>query len=328
MSVAAPTGQTAEEPRAPYSSPVRTDQARATRHAIVAAAAELFVQQGYAATTIDAVADRAGVGRKTVFSSVGSKGTLLKLAWDWALAGDDEPVPMTERPAVQAMLVERDPRRLVRMWADMLQDLGSRALPIGSVLLAAADVDAEVRALRDAIHRETLAGATAFVTHLAETGGLRPGMSVERAADACWALVNSLLQHLLVTERGWSHPEYREWFVRVASTTLLEPSDFPVAPPAVSVTDMPGKSRYEATVDGRVVGRLSYETARRVIVLLDTDADDAHEGVAGALVRRALDDVRADGTRQVVAVCPFAAWWLGRHPEYASLVHAPAAGRS
>src|SRR5687768_5299305 len=104
----------------PYLSPVRSEQARATRRAIVTAAAELFGSQGFAATTIDAIADRAGVGRKTVFASVGGKGALLKLAWDWAMAGDDEAVPMAERPAVQAILAERDPHRLVALWTDLL----------------------------------------------------------------------------------------------------------------------------------------------------------------------------------------------------------------
>jgi AcrR family transcriptional regulator len=310
----------AREERAAYASPVRTDQARATRRAIVAAAADLFVAQGFAATTIDAVAERAGVGRKTVFSSVGSKGALLKLAWDFALAGDDEPVPMSERAAVQAMLAETDGHRLVRMWTDMLLDVGSRARDLGSVVLAAADVDAEARALRDAIRTETLAGATAFVTHLAGTGSLRADLGVARAADTCWALMNALLQDLLIADRGWSSSEYRDWFVRIVAATLLAPADVPPPPPAVSVRHLPDAGRYEAVVDGRVVGRLSYETAQRVVVLLDTDVDDDAEGVGGALVRRALDDVRAAGTHRVVTVCPFASWWLRRHPEFAAPV--------
>lgn len=88
----------AERDRAPYTSRLRSEQARATRRTIVAAASDLFVEKGYAATTIDAVAERAVVGRKTVFSSVGGKDALLKLAWDWAVVGDDESVPMAERP--------------------------------------------------------------------------------------------------------------------------------------------------------------------------------------------------------------------------------------
>ena len=305
----------------PPDTSVRAGQVRATRQAIVTAAAELFVSQGFAATTIDAVADRAGVGRKTVFSSVGGKGELLKLAWDWSLTGDDDPVPLAERPAVHAMLAERDPRRLVRMWTEMLLDVGARAVAMGSVVLAAADVDAEARALLDTIRRETLSGATAFVTHLHGVGGLRADLPVERAAEACWALMNSLLQQLLMSDRGWSRAQYRDWFVRVVITTLLEAE--PTGGPAATTEVRQGPSHYEAVVDGRMVGRLEYEDGVRFRVLLRTDVEDGSEDAAAALVRRALDDVRAAGTRRVVPACPYAGWWIGRHPEYAGLVADP-----
>jgi AcrR family transcriptional regulator len=324
-----PAGPGAGGGRAPYVSAVRSEQARATRRAIVAAATELFVEHGYAATTIDAVAERAGVGRKTVFSSVGGKAVLLKLAWDWALVGDDEPVPMSERPAVLAMLAERDPERLVRMWVDMQLDVGARATPIAAAVLAAADVDAEARALRDTIRRESLEGATAFVMHLARVGGLRAGVTVEAAADACWALLNSLMLHLLVNTRGWSAQAYGAWLVRVVSATLLDQGPAPGGsiPPALSVVHDEERARYVASVGGRVAGSLSYQPAGMLVVLTRTDLSpgfDAH-GVGDALVRRALDDVRAHGARRVVPLCHFVAWWVGRHPECADLLYDPAA---
>lgn len=317
-------GAVVKEVRTPYSSALRADQARVTRRAIVAAAGELFVERGYAATTIDAVAERAGVGRKTVYSSVGGKSALLKLAWDWAISGDDEPVPMSERPAVQAILAERDPGRLVRMWVDMLLDVGARATAIGAVVLAAADVDADARALSQMIRQESLDGATAFVTHLVGVGGLRRDVSIERGADACWALVNSMLLHLLVGIRGWGLTEYGEWLVRVASTTLLEPEAIASARPALAIRtgDERARERYEALVDGRIAGHLSYQRTERLCVLTHTEVDPGLDdrGVADALVRSALDDLRSDGAR-VIPVCPYVAWWIGRHPDYASLVY-------
>jgi AcrR family transcriptional regulator len=325
MPVRQPTDSPRSEPRAPYVSALRSEHARETRRAIVSAASALFVEQGYAATTIDAVAERAGVGRKTVFSSVGGKGALLKLAWDWALVGDDEPIPMVERPVVQAIVAERDPARLVRMWADMVVDAGSRAVPIGTVVLAAADVDADARALLDLIQSQSLTGATLFVTHLADAGGLRSDLTVERAADACWALVNSLLQHLLVSSRGWTLQEYAEWLERVAAATLLEPGD-PVAATVgqeLRIVDNAGRHRYEAWVGARPAGHLTYQRDERLLVLLHTEVDPAFEdrGVAEALARGALDDLRADGSRRVVAACGFASWWIARHPEYAPLLY-------
>ena len=84
------------DPKRPYQSALRDEQARTTRRAIVEAGAALFVERGYAGTTVDAIAERAGVSRKTVFTSVGGKVGLLKLAIDWALAGDDEPVALDD----------------------------------------------------------------------------------------------------------------------------------------------------------------------------------------------------------------------------------------
>src|SRR6266487_317916 len=97
----------------PYSSELRAAQARATRRAIVDAAARLFIAHGYGATTVDAIARAAGVSRKTVFTSVGGKIEALKLAIDWAAVGDDEPVPMLERPHVKAGQGEPDARRIL-----------------------------------------------------------------------------------------------------------------------------------------------------------------------------------------------------------------------
>jgi AcrR family transcriptional regulator len=320
-----PSGPALDSAPSSYSSVVRANQARATRRMIVTAAADLFIQRGYAATTIDAVAERARVGRKTVFSSVGGKGALLKQAWDWVIAGDDEPVPMSERSAVRAIIAERDPHRMIRMWVDMLLEVGSRAWPLGLVVLAAADVDADARDLQDLIYRETLAGATAFVTHLAGACALRADLSIEQGADICWALVNSRLQQLLVDARGWAPHEYREWLVEMVSTTLLQPQTgaVPHRTPQVRTTHNPTQQRYEASVDGRHAGHLSYERTDGVIVLIrteiDRDCDDSR--VPDTLARTALDDIRADGRHHIIAVCPYLIWWLGRHPDYAELLY-------
>lgn len=325
-----PSGPAVDRDPSSYSSAVRASQVRATRRAIVTAAAELFGERGYAATTIDAVAERARVGRKTVFSSVGGKGALLKEAWDWLLAGDDEPIPMSERPAVRAIIAERDPRRMVRMWVDMVLDVSSRASPLGVVVLAAADVDAEAHALQDLIHRESLAGATAFVTHLAGAGALRADLSIERAADICWALINSRLLQLLVDARDWAIHEYGEWLVEMVSATLLEPQRGPVPDrtPEVRTTHNPTRQRYEASVDGRDAGHLAYERTEALMVLIRTEVDRGFDdsGVADALVRTALDDIRADGRCLVIALCPYVTWWLGRHRDYAALVYDATAG--
>src|SRR6202012_1020222 len=82
----------------PYHSPLRAEQAAATRRLILDTATRLFVERGYAATSIDAIAQAAEIGRSTVFTAAGGKPQLLKAAYDRAVVGDDEQVPLAKRP--------------------------------------------------------------------------------------------------------------------------------------------------------------------------------------------------------------------------------------
>jgi len=200
---------------------VRAEAARLTRRRIVGAARELFEARGYAGTTIDAVAEAAGVSRRTVFLSVGSKEELLKTAWDWAVVGDDEPVPMADRPHVLAMQQVTDPGVLVRLWVDQVLGVADRLAPLEVVLNRAVDGHPEAAALRARIDVERQGGARMFVSHLAGVGGLREGLSVDEAVDMCWILMNPLLQARLRTERGWTRGAVEDWLVRMTAASLL-----------------------------------------------------------------------------------------------------------
>jgi AcrR family transcriptional regulator len=202
--------------RRPYRSDLRTEQARATRRAVVEAAAGLFVARGYADTTLDAVAAAAGVSRRTVVNAVGGKAALLALAWDYSVVGDDEPVAMADRSAVRAILASRDAAESVRLWAETTVDVEVRTAAIGRVLEAAADVDADAAALLAKADTERLDGARGFARHLASLGGLGPGVTVERAADAFWALNDGTLYRRLVLDRGWSTAEFADWLTEQA----------------------------------------------------------------------------------------------------------------
>ena len=204
-----------------YRSPARAEAARQTRRRIVEAARELFETRGYAGTTIDAVAETAGVSRRTVFLSVGSKAELLKTAWDWGVVGDDDPVPMAERPHILAMHEITDPEALVRLWVEQVLGVADRLAPLEAVLNRAVDADAEAAALWARIDLERRGGARMFVTHLDEVGGLRAGLMVDEAADMCWILMNPLLQARLRTERGWSRAAVADWLTLMATASLL-----------------------------------------------------------------------------------------------------------
>jgi AcrR family transcriptional regulator len=208
-------------PSRTYRSPARAEAARLTRRRIVESARELFESRGYAGTTIDAVAEAAGVSRRTVFLSVGSKVELLKTAWDWGVVGDDEPVPMAERPQVLAMREVTDPGLLVGLWVEQVLGVAERLAPLEVVLDRAVDADAEAAALRARIDVERQGGARMFVSHLAGVGGLRPGLGVDEAVDMCWVLMDPLLQARLRAERGWSREAVADWLVRMTTASLL-----------------------------------------------------------------------------------------------------------
>jgi len=208
----------------PYSSDLRADQARRTRRMIVGAAGELFEEQGFAATTIDAIAARAGVSRKTVFTSVGNKVALLHLAYDYAMAGDDEPIPMSERPGLQQIIAEESPWRQVELYADFVTAAHGRVSKLWLALRGAAEVDAEARELFtkwEGERREAMRSGPIPV--FASKKVLRRGLTPDAAADVMWVLNDPALYHRLVHVGGWKPQEFRDWIAFTIKTQVLEP---------------------------------------------------------------------------------------------------------
>src|SRR5215472_7364722 len=209
----------------PYNSALRAAQARATRRAIVDAAARLFTQHGYGATTVDAIAEAAGVSRKTVFTSVGGKAEALKLAMDWALVGDDEPVPMLERPHVKAMRAEPDARKILVSHARHIRQSAARTAPLHAVIQAAAGLDADIRALAEDGRAQRTRGMRAMAEVLADRGALKPGLTPAEAADVIWLLMDPSVYHRLVIEQHWDPARYQDWLAD-ALISLLVPASY------------------------------------------------------------------------------------------------------
>ncbi len=204
-----------------YRSSLRDEQARTTRRTIVEAGAALFVERGFAGTTVDAIAERAGVSRKTIFTSVGGKVGLLKLAVDWALVGDDEPVSLDERPVIRELVQETDPQAAVVKWAHMVTGIAARLALLHPVLTAAADVDKQAAELNAISERNRLGGARGFVEQLHSLGALRGDVSVERGAAMASLLMDPLGYRRLVLEDGWTADEYADWVVRLTAASFL-----------------------------------------------------------------------------------------------------------
>lgn len=209
-------------PERSYASSVRADQARQTRQRIVDAGAALFAERGYGAATIDAIAEAAGVSRKTVFDSVGGKANLMKLAYDFAITGGDPPVPLMDRSRMADPMVERDPVAMVAGHAALVTDISSRIAVIYCALEQAAGTDAEARALYQALVRQRRTSMDLPAGLLAGTGGLRPGLTATTAAELLWIYADPALYDKLVGQQGWSAGQFAEWLRRTLEQQLLE----------------------------------------------------------------------------------------------------------
>ncbi|MDT3444383.1 MULTISPECIES: TetR/AcrR family transcriptional regulator [unclassified Pseudofrankia] len=205
-----------------YDNRGRAEQARRNRRQIVTAAHDLLLAQGYRATTMTDIARAAGVSVETVYKAFGTKAALVKAVYDVALVGDDEPVPLVDRPELKALRADPDPASKLRRYAAIARSLGERIGPLTGVLLAGARSggDPDLEALAATTDLERLTGATVMVTHLAEIGGLRPGLDLGLARDTVWALISPDLYRLLVVERGWSHDDYERWLADTLVTSL------------------------------------------------------------------------------------------------------------
>ena len=216
------TKSSASVKRQDYRSPLRSAQAAATRETIIRAAAALFIERGFGATSIDAVAAAAGVGRATVFTSVGGKAVLLRAAYDVALVGDDEPIPLPERAWAKNVREAPTQRSAIERYADGITDYGGRVAPIYEALRGAASTDPEVRTMWEEIRKERRGGAANFVRVLTERGPLRRDLDEDAAADIVWVLNDPGLYHQLVIERGWQPTLYCRWLRETMSSQLLD----------------------------------------------------------------------------------------------------------
>lgn len=205
-----------------YHSELRAAQARDTKRRIVAAAAELFVERGFGATTVDAIAAAAAVSRKTVFTAVGGKVELLALALDWAIGGDDAPLAVAERPEVRALLTLDDPAALLSQWARVLVAIDVRVADLFAAMEAAAALDPEARVVFENSNAQRRDGARVIVAAVEALGGLSPALRRAEAVDIAWLLSDPVLYRRMVGTRGWSVTRFRAWLAAMLRHQLLD----------------------------------------------------------------------------------------------------------
>ena len=186
------------------------------------AARALFLERGYAATTVAEVAAEAGVSVETVYKAFGNKPGLVKAVFDVAIAGDDEPVPIEERDMVRRLEAASDPHGKLAIYGEHLAATLPRHVPIQLVVRAAAASDAGAAGVWAQLQAERLRGMGMFAAHLAGSGSLRPGVSEEEARDVLWAHTSTELYGLLVIDRGWDVERYARWVVSQLTAALLQ----------------------------------------------------------------------------------------------------------
>jgi AcrR family transcriptional regulator len=209
------------KPRRAYDASRRQEQARQNRAAVLAAARRRFLADGYAATTMPAVAADAGVSVETVYKAFRNKPGLVKAVFDVAIVGDDEAVPLIERDAIRRNMAEPDPRRKLMAYGEHLAVTAPRACPVQLVVREAAATDAGASGVWAQLQAERLTGMTYFATHLHDSGHLRAGLSIEEARDVLWVHNSVELWDLLVNQRGWDLDRYGAWVGRQLIAALL-----------------------------------------------------------------------------------------------------------
>jgi AcrR family transcriptional regulator len=197
-----------------YDATGRREGARARRQRVVTAARELFERDGYRSTTVVGIANAAGVSPEMVYKAFGTKAALAKAVFDVALAGDDEPVPIRERPAMVALRAEPDVRRKVALFVEGLVERLERSARIQIIVRDGRHADDSLQPVWDQLQDEGLTGMRLLGRQLLDTGQLRQGITVDEVTDVLWNYLAIDQYERLVMLRGWSAARYGEWLTR------------------------------------------------------------------------------------------------------------------
>jgi AcrR family transcriptional regulator len=201
---------------------------RLARAAVLDAARALFLERGYAATTMEAISAASGVPSATVYRLFSAKLRLLQALFnatlpEGAVGADGEPVPVPDHPRLAALLAEPDPRVQVAVFAGIARDILSRASEVYPILVTAAGSDPQAAELLAAYTRTREQGQGHLSRCLTSRRSLRPGLSEGAAADIVHALASPEVYQLLVTRRGWTPGQFEQWLAATLAGQLLPP---------------------------------------------------------------------------------------------------------
>ena len=199
----------------------------ATRRRILTAAGELFAQHGYAASTMQAIADRAGVAVQTVYFVFHTKGELLRQLLQSVGGREDDPLETMERDWVHEAMTDADGHRTIALLVEHGNDIYARIAPLAAAIGQGASVEPEVDEVWQGIVRQRRGGVRRIVGSLADRGLLRTDLAPDRAADIVFGLQRPETLAVFVDECGWSVEEYKVWSYRLLCDQLLGPDAEP-----------------------------------------------------------------------------------------------------
>jgi AcrR family transcriptional regulator len=208
--------------RRTYNSELRSQQAAQTRRKILQAAQELFETEGYATTSMAAIAAAAGVSLKTVYLAFETKSGLLRALWHLLLRGERDSAPVAEQTWYRAVLEEPDPDRQLRLNIRNSLIVKTRAGKMLDVIRSAASADPEIGSLWARIQTEFHDNQRAIVQSIADKQALATHLDVASATDILWALNHPNLYMLLAGERSWSPERYEQWLSDLLCAEILQ----------------------------------------------------------------------------------------------------------
>ena len=191
--------------------------------AVVQAARALFLQRGYAATTMEAISEAADVPSATVYRLFSSKLGILRALLDVSIAGDDQAASLQDRAGTRVLFADTDPVRQLSGFAGICRQINARSAPVYRILLSASGADPEAAALLAEYTRQRQEGQGQIASSLARPGALRPELTERDAADIIHALMSPEVYRLLVDERAWPPGRYERWLKDILIDQLLAP---------------------------------------------------------------------------------------------------------
>jgi hypothetical protein len=240
---------------------------------------------------------------ETIYRGFEGKPGLVEAAVEAAVAGGTQRVerPVEQRPAIRAVIDEPDPHRKLERYAVTQPGIHERLGPLYRTLAEAAAMEPDLESIRDdELEMQRLDGMGRFAQHCWSRAALRRGMSVDEARDILWSINSHEVRRMLVTERGWSPQQYRDWLRECSPARCSRTDGLPPGGPRRGAMDRgpswPG-SDYRLRVQPSALARRQM-LSRRTNNRSATRPDPLHPvhrhdvGRTRAPDRTALDDRR------------------------------------